>query len=149
MFERVRPGLHVLLTALLLANGCSIGRSHEAEQARTELVGLSKADLLRCAGVPNRMMSDAEALYMTYDNSQTGQSGITLPIIGGGINLVGDEYCHTTFKLVGDRVASVSYAGNTGNALGSLAMCGFAVSTCIDERRARLKLAQSGSPPRH
>ena len=134
------------LAACLAAAGCSVGRSNDAARARSELIGLSKPELLQCAGVPNRTMSDGNAFFMTYDNSQTGQSGITMPIIGGGINLVGDEYCRATFKLVDDRVASVSYAGNTGNILGSLAMCGFAVATCVHEHQAAMKAANGALP---
>ncbi|HLG90128.1 MAG TPA: hypothetical protein VKZ79_23380 [Alphaproteobacteria bacterium] len=122
------------LLAILCA-GCSIGRSDVAEKARTALIGAPKSEILQCAGVPDRTMVQDRVEYMTYDNEQTGQSGLTLPIIGGGINLVGDEYCRTTFAMVDGRVRSLSYAGNTGNMLGSLAMCGFTVATCVDDRK--------------
>ena len=85
--------------------------------------------------------------YMTYDNEQTGQSGLTLPIIGGGINLVGDEYCRATFAMVDGRVTSLTYSGNTGNLFGSYAMCGFAVSACVDEKNQE-KAAMTRPPAR-
>src|SRR5690349_4309121 len=101
------------LLALALGS-CSIERNKTAEQAETRLVGLSRADLYRCAGLPHREATIDGVTFATYDNQLSTSNALTLPFIGGGLTQGTNNYCRTTFTLERGAVSSVTYAGATG-----------------------------------
>ncbi len=119
-----------LLAALTVA-GCSVARSDTAADAAVKMIGLTRDQLYRCAGVPNRTASFDGTDYATFDNSEFVSSGLTLPLIGGGLNTVESQYCRTTVTLVGDRVTSVTYSGDTGAFYARNEQCAYTVRRCL------------------
>jgi len=114
-----------------------------AERAQTQLVGLPKAALLSCAGVPSRQAVVNGAEYYTYsarpavetDNPGMGVGmsggtaegiglslGIGVPLATGGT----PRGCDATFVLRGGTVQQVSYPMGA-----SIADCGALVSNCM------------------
>jgi hypothetical protein len=130
----------VALVALCV--GCAVQRSNHAERAQAAMVGLSKADLYRCAGLPDKQERVGEEEFLTYQNDLLTSGGITLPIIGGGVNFFDSKYCHATFVLKGSKITDLSYAGNTASTLAPLDQCGYIIDACID----RLDKAREGKP---
>lgn len=133
-----RAGL-VLLTLALCS--CSVERNRTAEQAGTQLVGLSRADLYRCAGLPHRETVIDGITFATYDNQLSSSNALTLPFIGGGLTQGSNNYCRTTFTLEKGAVSSVNYAGATGPFYAEHEQCAYTVQACLKMVEAREKAA--------
>ncbi len=112
-------GFVVLLFALLLS-GCSIQKSMDASRAQEELVGMSRGDLLACAGAPNTTAANGDTEYLTY----SAVGGLTST--GRGL-----RDCKATFVLQGGRVARVNYTGNTGGLITQGKECEPIIRNCI------------------
>jgi hypothetical protein len=124
-----RSACAVALAALCA--GCAVERSNHAERAQTALVGLSKAELYRCAGLPDAQERVGDAEFLTYRNDLLTSGGITLPIIGGGVNFFDSKYCHATFTVKDSTVAELNFAGNPASTFAKLDQCGYIIDACI------------------
>ena len=120
----------VALLALGLGS-CSVDRDKTAEQAETRLVGMSRADLYRCAGLPHREATVDGVTFATYDNQLSTSNALTLPFIGGGLTQGNNNYCRTTFTLEKGAVSSVNYAGATGPFYAAHEQCSYTVQACV------------------
>ena len=129
----------LLLAGALAA--CTSAASERALLARQELVGMPKAQLLSCAGVPDRSREDAGVEYFTYENEQVYGygGGPTVGVFGGsghfgtGVSVplstrLQSDYCEATFTLVDGRVAELVYNSSRG---GRFAECARIVETCL------------------
>ena len=96
------------------------------------MVGLSKADLYRCAGLPDKQERIGDDEFLTYQNDLLTSGGIQLPIIGGGVNFFDSKYCHATFTLRGSQITELNYAGNAASTFAPLDQCGYIVDACIE-----------------
>lgn len=140
-FGRFRSGFFVRSLGLTLAlAACSSASNERALQAQQALVGMPKAQLLSCAGVPDRSRVEASAEYFTYENERVyGGSGATVGVFGGsghvgtGLSVplatqLQSEYCEATFTLVDGRVVELTYNTSRG---GRYAECASIVETCL------------------
>ena len=86
--------------ALLPLTACFVRHARVAVDARTRLVGMSKAKPALCAGLRTRVGQIDPATEMGSDEHKVegGTVDLTLPIVGG-INIGNGAYCHVTFKL--------------------------------------------------
>lgn len=133
-------GVAVLLTVLA---GCAAGpRTELAQRAQTSMVGMPKANLLACAGVPARQASAGGNEYYTYvaPPSYAGGPSTSVGIGGGsggsgvgvgiglGIPLFsgGSDGCEATVMLTNDRVQRVTYPAGA-----SLPSCADLVQNCV------------------
>ncbi|MBP2301041.1 hypothetical protein [Azospirillum picis] len=134
--------------AVILA-GCATGQDADvARRAQTELVGLSKADLLSCAGVPDRQASASGREYYTYVARSSGaySPGSSIGIgagsfgSGSGVGLGlgfgvpiggGSSYgCEATMVIgPNGRVEQVSYPNGA-----YLPSCSPIVTNCVTPR---------------
>jgi hypothetical protein len=109
----------VLLLVIFTVAACSHGRRADraelAERAKTELVGLSKIELLTCAGVPVRSTTEGELEFMSYGASSYGWGGA----------------CVVTFVLQDGVVKTISYSGRTGRRSQNGEQCAYAVANCL------------------
>ncbi|HYG87714.1 MAG TPA: hypothetical protein VD978_15750 [Azospirillum sp.] len=131
------PAAFAVLTA------CASGgpQIEMAQRAQTALVGLPKAELLSCAGVPNRQATVDGAEYLTYtarpDNAG-GSPDVSLgAAMGEGIGLGqgigvplysirGTQGCDATFVLRGGVVQQLIYPQGA-----NIEDCGAIVSNCM------------------
>lgn len=117
---------------------CDTIDSHTARQAQREMVGMQRADVYACAGLPNRSMPMAGGLYDTWDYQPftPDQSlSATVPLIGG-IGLGTGGTCHATAIFQGETLTAMNYSGDTGSVLGHVAECVSIVSHCLDHAKA-------------
>jgi hypothetical protein len=121
-----------LMAAALAVSGCAVERSNHADRARTDLVGISKAELFRCAGLPDDTQKVGDDEFLTYRNDLLTSGGVTIPIIGGGINFFDSKYCHATFVMRNGRAQALHFAGNASSPMAELDQCGYIVNTCIE-----------------
>lgn len=144
-------GAAAVLGAGLLAASCANPAAERVATAQRTLVGLSKQQLLSCAGVPERQASADGFEYFTYTNSRivsypgsafggwyggpwypgyrhswSGWGGWGWP------GYVGDEIrtysCEATFTLKGGAVERIVYGGPGG---GNATECYAIVQNCL------------------
>jgi hypothetical protein len=118
--------------ALPLA-ACAVEDAEVARVAQSRLVGLSEVDLLSCLGLPAKSQRLGNVEIKTYERAPASSGGLslTLPVIGGGVNVTGGGYCSATFKLVDGAVAAVHYTGDNDVLLGDNAFCAPIVQDCL------------------
>jgi len=126
----MRATIIMFLIPLLLL-GCSGSKFHRAEvatRAETELVGMSKKDLLSCAGVPMRSerLEDMEFLTYVGGGDNVGYAG--------GVIAVHKRYCEVTFILKSGRVEKVNYTGRTGGWATKDEQCAFVIENCLQAK---------------
>ncbi|MFE0752813.1 hypothetical protein ACFW16_02580 [Inquilinus sp. NPDC058860] len=138
--------------AFLVLNGCSDreARQQQALTAQSDLVGLSEARLLSCAGTPSRSRSTGNTHYLTYQSAGMaadeaasvggfggGSAGTAMgvnPVNRGvgmpiGTSALDPNYCEATFTLVDGRVAEVRY--RTSGGYFRTAQCSDIVAPCM------------------
>lgn len=120
--------------AFTFISACTVQRAQVAQQAKTSLIGMSKAELLSCAGAPVRSESADNIEVLTY----TGGGDSTGFLGGGGTNGGGGgavslehRYCEVSFILTNGRVSRINYAGRTGGLLTKGEQCAFVVENCM------------------
>ncbi|MBP2232826.1 hypothetical protein J2847_006160 [Azospirillum agricola] len=69
--HRTAGGLGALLAAVLLTGSCANPQAELALRAPTAMIGMSKGDLLACAGVPDRSIANGDTEQLTYLRQQT------------------------------------------------------------------------------
>jgi hypothetical protein len=114
--------------------GCALQEAHVATQAERNVIGISTSDLDLCAGLPTKTERiNPTTETRSYELTEGTNSGVTLtlPVIGGGVNLGNGGYCHATFKLVNGRVTELRYAGDTTVAGAPDAICAPIVRGCV------------------
>ncbi|MDJ0948703.1 MAG: hypothetical protein QNJ94_07265 [Alphaproteobacteria bacterium] len=122
------------LLPLLLA-GCALWRIGDAKQAQSDLVGKRKAEILACAGKPDRTRQEGEFEYLTYLRfaSPEGELASRRSLDNTALQLALEKkrYCEATFVIRGDRVQGLRYAGRTGGLVTQGEQCGFIVAPCL------------------
>jgi hypothetical protein len=108
--------LIVLVTLASCSHARRSARAELAQQAETDLVGLTKVNLLTCAGVPERSTTEGGLEFLSY-RSGSGWSGS----------------CVVTFVLKDDVVESINYSGRTGRRSQSGEQCAYTVANCLPE----------------
>lgn len=136
-----------LTAGLVMAlSACTSASSERALLAQQALVGMPKAQLLSCAGVPDRSRTEPGAEYFTYENEQFyGGSGATIGVfgstghVGSGISVplstqLRSDYCEATFTLIDGHVAELVYNSSRG---GRYAECARIIETCLESADSR------------
>ena len=124
------------IISLLLINGCAPQRADIANNAKTEMIGMSKSKLLSCAGVPNASYKDGNREYLTYNS-------------GGDSSIVGNTFygyntttifnkrtrsCKVTVTLENDRITNMKYNEKTSllrSAMFENEQCGYVLADCV------------------
>ena len=137
--------------ALLVVGACT--PSHEvARQGRQLVIGMDASTLQACAGIPTRITQlDPGTQLYSYENKyeRTGGLEITLPIIGGGFSAGGSgSYCHALVRIVGGKVAGVTYTGDNDDMIGRDGVCAPIFRGCVreNEKSRDARTAQRASP---
>jgi hypothetical protein len=148
-----RPSAAALLLAAAALGGCGMHDSNDAERARSQLYGMTRLDLHRCAGLPTKSETLDGHVLDTYETVAPPPSlALSLPAIGpvlggGGFNFGGGAAnCRATFELVDGKVVSLHYAGATSYGFGSLAVCGALIEHCLTDMPPP---ATTGPAPAH
>jgi len=130
----------ILATAIVLIitiTGCSFQRASLATRAQTELVGMTKKDLLSCAGVPIRQERVDDLEFLTYSGG--GDSvGVTVatstsPSTAIATSKRTHRYCEATFILKDSIVQKLNYQGRTGGLLTKGEQCAFIIENCLKQ----------------
>ena len=128
----------VIVAAALALGACSQFENQErAERARSELIGMSRGQLVECAGQPDRVVQSGNLETLIYlhgeqrrmvgepDPQGTGMQ-TSAPIANS------TPWCEATFTVESSRVTNVRYRGQTGGLItGAQNVCGEIVYHCV------------------
>ena len=100
-------------------------------KAKHDLIGLPRADLIACAGVPDNvaLLADGEVLQWRQDQQVQGPFTIKGPM-SLEIDLSGHGACHFVVRLRQGRVVQIEYTGPSGTLLGPYSACRPLVLAC-------------------
>ena len=118
----------LLLPALIMLSSCS----GMAAQARTELIGMPRSDLISCAGVPDKSVTlpDREVLQFEQNQQVQGPLDIKGPM-SLELSLGGKGTCHAVVTLREGIVSGVGYTGPSSTLLGPYAACVPILKGCL------------------
>lgn len=130
----VRAASLVALAPLLVA--CSIldeqhtavERADTALFAQTELVGLSRAEILACAGKPDRAVRNGDSESLVYTSSGAAAAKPGAPA---------GKPCEVTFAMHNGYVEKVAYSVPSVGGFGGFAsgdQCSYVVQKCMRPR---------------
>ncbi|MCP3402132.1 MULTISPECIES: hypothetical protein [unclassified Bradyrhizobium] len=115
--------------------GCAFQRAEVAQDARTQMVGMSKERVLACMGAPLNKAAEGSTEVWGYDSGNGMQVA----------NISGDRYsatavssrrfCKINIVFAGGVVSSVNYSGPTGGVLTAGEQCAYAVDACVVKRQ--------------
>lgn len=139
----------------LLTLSCTNLALEETERAKSELIGLAKADLLSCAGIPDDTLNEKNnKQFLSYSSEKTVNVPTPYPTrthLGFGVNRrygyshypfgfysvpatqQENRICTITFTLEADLVTSLTYRLNDGDRVG-MQQCYQIVKNCLPEK---------------
>ncbi|WP_244284961.1 hypothetical protein [Acetobacter persici] len=119
-------GKFSLLAALLLCACTSL-----PTRARHDLIGVTRSDLIACAGVPDNreLLPDGEVLEWRQDQQVQGPLTIKGPL-SLEMDLGGHGTCHMVARLRSGVVSQVEYTGPSATLGGPYAACRPLVLAC-------------------
>ncbi len=127
----------ILLAVLVLATGCTIHRANMAKRPKKEMIGMSKVNLLACAGAPMRSAVVHGVEYLTYGGGGDIHGNVNIRPSGygryRGSYSSNRRYCEVTFVFQNDAVVKINYSGRTGGLLTKGEQCAFVVENCLSE----------------
>src|SRR6476660_7997531 len=94
--------------------GCAIQRAQIAQDARVQMVGLSKEQVLICMGPPASKAAEGQTEVWAY-NSGGGTVVASGSLSGGSFSGVSSSrFCKINLVFAGAGVSAVNYQGPTG-----------------------------------
>jgi hypothetical protein len=123
------------IVALAVAvSGCAIQRAQVAQDARVQMVGMSKEQVLACMGPPASKAVEAQTEVWGY-NSGDGTVVASGSVSGGNFSGVSSSrFCKINMVFAGGAVSAVNYQGPTGGLITAGEQCAYAVDACVKPR---------------
>jgi len=147
----------IIILAVICASmlsGCAFQRAQVAQDARAQMVGLSKEQVLGCMGPPGNKAAEGQtevwsyasgngynSTFATADVNTTGQASRNGNQVYGSANSTGfgtaistRRFCQVNVVMTNGLVSAVNYQGPTGGLLTSGEQCAFAVDACVKKQ---------------
>lgn len=124
----------ISLVVFVVLVGCVTQRAQIAKQAKSDLIGISKADLLACAGAPVRSAKSDNMEVLTYvggGDSRGSFGAYSKKNWTTGSYSSRRRSCEVTFVLIDGLVSKVNYSGRTGGLITKGEQCAFVVENCM------------------
>jgi hypothetical protein len=113
----------LLLLAACAEHDAAIRRADTAAFAQTELAGLSRAEILECAGKPTRTAKTGDTESLIYISNADGGSASSR-----------EDSCEVTFIFRRGYVEKVQYSVSDVGVFGNGDQCGYVVQRCMRAR---------------
>jgi hypothetical protein len=140
-----------LICCAAALSGCALQRAQVAQDARAQMIGLSKEHVLGCMGPPASKASEGQTEVWSYASGNGYSSTIastnvsttaqasrfgdqvygTANSTGFGTAISTRRYCNVNVVMTAGLVSAVNYQGPTGGLLTSGEQCAFAVDACV------------------
>jgi hypothetical protein len=139
--HRLAPAVLVVVLA-----SCMSERVQLATAAQTRMVGLTKAELLACAGPPHAATSQGDLEILSFDVGEPAEPGTpAAPPPAAAARAAGpgqtgasafhlglrQKHCVARVTVVDDRVRRVSYVSSAGLPVTDLERCAGLVEACV------------------
>jgi hypothetical protein len=123
------------IVALAIAlGGCAIQRAQTAQDARVQMVGLPKEQVLICMGPPASKATEGQTEVWSY-NSGDGTTIASGSVSYGSYSGVSSRrFCQINVVMSGGSVSAVNYQGPTGGLISAGEQCAYAVDACVKPR---------------
>src|SRR5690242_13635865 len=121
--------------ALCLAlAGCAIQRAEIARDARAQMIGMSKEQVLTRMGAPASKAAEGATDVWGY-GSGNGMTVVDASYNRYGGTAVGTHrFCNINVVFAAGQVSAVNYTGPTGGLLTAGEQCAFAVNGCVQRQ---------------
>jgi hypothetical protein len=125
--------LRIVALAVTLA-GCAFQRAQIAQDARAQMIGMPKEQVLACMGAPTNRGAEGQTEVWGY-NSGNGMT-VTDASYGrfGGTAVSSSRFCNVNIVMTSGAVSAVNYTGPTGGLLTQGEQCAYAVDACVKSR---------------
>src|SRR3954453_18030178 len=100
----------VLPIGLMLA-GCAIQRAQTAQDARVQMVGMSKEQVLACMGPPANKAAEGQTEVWSYNSGDGTVVASGSASYGTFSGTSSRRFCQINVVMTGASVASVNYQG--------------------------------------
>jgi len=133
----------VVVCAVIMLCGCTVMRAKQADEARTNMIGLSKEQVLACMGPPISKAAEGATEVWSYNSGNgyvAGSSVSTANVTAQGgyasgygstFGVSSRRFCTVNVVMNQSRVSQVNYIGPTGGLLTAGEQCAFAVANCV------------------
>ncbi|WP_244896436.1 hypothetical protein [Acetobacter fabarum] len=110
-------------------------------RAKHDLIGMSRSDLIACAGVPDNAatLPDGEVLQWRQDQQVQGPLTLKGPF-SLELDLSGHGTCHFVARVKNGRITQIEYTGPSDTLLGRYAACAPMVQACENWRKESLQM---------
>lgn len=145
----MRAIIAAALCACLL--GCSIERSQTANQARSQMVGMSREQVLACMGPPGQRLAEGATEVWSYASGDgktiTTGSGVaqtrasayggpgyasgSATTLSSGSAVSRSRHCTVHVIMSEGSVSKINFSGPTGGLLTKGEQCSYAVANCV------------------
>jgi hypothetical protein len=115
-------------------SGCAIQRAQIAQDARVQMVGLTKEQVLVCMGPPAGKAAEGQTEVWSY-NSGDGTTIASGSVSYGNFSGVSSRrFCQINVVISSGAVSAVNYQGPTGGLITAGEQCAYAVDACVKPR---------------
>jgi hypothetical protein len=130
------------VVGVLGMSGCAFERAQIAQDARVQMVGLNKEQVLSCMGPPASRMAEGQTEVWAY-SSGNGHTNVSASSHINGSIAMGDavatqRFCNVQIVMLNGQVNKLNYSGPTGGLLSADEQCAFAVRNCVRTETASL-----------
>ena len=117
-----------------MPGGCTLQRAEIAQDARAQMVGMTKEQVLACMSVPANKAAESATKVWGYASG----NGMTVASASfdryGGTAVSSSRFCNVNIVFGGGQVSAVNYMGPTGGLLTAGEQCAYAVDACVKRR---------------
>lgn len=143
MNSRHAAVLALLGFTALSFSACTSSRFERAEvatQAKAQMIGMSKEQVLACMGAPSQHAAVGQTEVWSYSS---GGDTTTFSTANGSIDAAGNasafgtshsahRYCVVNVVMTAGKVSAINYTGRTGGWASHGEQCAFAVQNCVE-----------------
>jgi hypothetical protein len=114
--------------------GCAIQRAQIAQDARVQMVGLTKEQVLVCMGPPAGKAAEGQTEVWSY-HSGDGTTIASGSVSYGNFSGVSSRrFCQINVVISRGAVSAVNYQGPTGGLITAGEQCAYAIDACVKPR---------------
>ena len=114
--------------------GCALQRAEIAQDARAQMVGLTKEQVLACMGAPANKAAEGATEVWGYASG----NGMTVALASydryGATAVSSSRFCNVNIVFASGQVSAVNYTGPTGGLLTAGEQCAYAVNACVKKQ---------------
>ena len=123
------------IVALAVAvSGCAIQRAQIAQDARAQMIGMTKEQVLACMGPPANKATEGQTEVWSYNSGDGTVVASGSASYGNFSGTSSRRFCQINVVMTGASVSSVNDQGPTGGLITAGEQCAYAVDACVKPR---------------